>query len=289
MVPALVGALWLASSVFAEAEVSSSVDSSVASADNDVVAVLADAAPVAVLTAPEGEHAQPNKAAGVNELAEAPASTERVEVAPKLTDTPTTTVAPPTTVPSTATSSKVPTTTGLPVTTVAEATTVPAAVTTEVAAVAETSTTSEAASLGEQALSRVSYPWRTKFPEWDVVFRGPRNGIRALTYPQEKKIEIFIRSSDTAASLHRVFAHELGHVVDVEMNSSADRDRWVAQRGIDSSAPWWPNAESPDFATGAGDFAEAFAVWETGVTTRSSVGSQPTAADLTLLRELSGV
>ncbi len=142
-------------------------------------------------------------------------------------------------------------------------------------------------SLGQQALRRVAYPWRSQFPEWEIVFRGPRSGIRALTYPEEQRVEIFIRPSDTAASLHRVFAHELGHVIDVELNSSADRDRWMAQRGIPSSAPWWPSAESPDFATGAGDFAEAFAVWETGVTTRSSVGRQPTAEDLALLRELS--
>jgi hypothetical protein len=142
-------------------------------------------------------------------------------------------------------------------------------------------------SIGEQALDRVAFDWRRSFPNWRVEFRGPRNGIRALTYPEEKRIEIFIRSSDTAATLHRVFAHELGHVVDVERNSDNDRQRWVDQRSIRDSAPWWPDAESPDFATGAGDFAEAFAVWETGVTTRSTVAGQPTRADLDLLRDLS--
>lgn len=153
----------------------------------------------------------------------------------------------------------------------------------------ETTTTTSAAplSIGQEALNRVVYPWQEKFPEWEVVFRGPRDGIRALTFPEEKRIEIFIRSSDTTASLHRVFAHELGHVIDVEFNSGSDRDRWVAQRGLPSAAPWWPTAEAPDFATGAGDFAEAFAVWETGVTTRSTLGGQPTADDLALLRELS--
>jgi hypothetical protein len=140
---------------------------------------------------------------------------------------------------------------------------------------------------GEAALARVSFDWRTAFPNWLVEFRGPRNGLRALTYPEQKRIEIFVRASDTPASLHRVFAHELGHVVDVERNSDDDRQRWIAQRGIDGGTPWWPSAEAPDFATGAGDFAEAFAVWETGVTTRSSVAGQPSAADLDLIRELS--
>ncbi len=96
-----------------------------------------------------------------------------------------------------------------------------------------------------------------------------------------------MRDADTEATLHRVIAHELGHVLDVEYNSADDRDRWIAQRGIDSSVPWWPSASAPDFATGAGDFAEAFAVWETGITTRSSVGAQPSQADLDLLIELS--
>lgn len=152
-----------------------------------------------------------------------------------------------------------------------------------------TTTTAEPLSMGDQALLRVAYPWRERFPEWRVFFRGPRDGIRALTFPAERRIEIFIRSSDTVSSLHRVFAHELGHLVDVELNSDADRDRWREQRSISSDTPWWPSASAPDFATGAGDFAEAFAVWETGVTTRSTVGTQPTSADIELLIELSGL
>ena len=148
-------------------------------------------------------------------------------------------------------------------------------------------TTVSSLTLGEQALQRVSFDWRAAFPTWDVQFLGPRNGIRALTYPGERRIEIFVRSSDTAATLHRVFAHELGHVIDVERNSDEDRARWLEQRGLAESTRWWPNAEAPDFATGAGDFAEAFAVWETGVTTRSTLAGQPTRADLDLLRELS--
>ena len=135
-------------------------------------------------------------------------------------------------------------------------------------------------------LVQVNFDWRGAFPTWDVVFLGERAGIRGLTYPAEQRIEIFVRSDDTVASLHRVFAHELGHVIDVELNSNLDRDRWIAQRQISSNTPWWPSAEAPDFATGAGDFAEAFAVLETGISTRSTVSGQPTSADLDLLREL---
>ena len=140
--------------------------------------------------------------------------------------------------------------------------------------------------IGQLALDRMSFDWRITFPAWRVEFLGPREGLRALTYPSEKKIEIFVRVDDTAETLHRVFAHELGHVFDVELNDDADRARWVAQRDLPASAPWWPSAAAPDFATGAGDFAEAFAVWETGVMTRSSIGDQPTSDDLALLLEL---
>ena len=146
--------------------------------------------------------------------------------------------------------------------------------------------TTEPLPLGEQALALMAFDWRAHFPNWQVEFRGERDGIRALTYPAERRIEVFIRPSDTAETLHRVFAHELGHVVDVELNSDEDRERWLLTRGIDRNAPWWPSATSPDFHTGAGDFAEAFAVWETGVSSRSTIGEQPDAEDLELLREL---
>ncbi len=148
-------------------------------------------------------------------------------------------------------------------------------------------TTATSVPLGQQALDRVSFDWRTRFPNWVVEFRSAREGIRALTYPAERRREVFVRPSDTASTLHRVFAHELGHLIDVELNNDEDRARWFETRGIAQSTPWWPSASAPDFDTGAGDFAEAFAVWETGVSSRSTVGDQPDAADLELLRELS--
>ena len=147
-------------------------------------------------------------------------------------------------------------------------------------------TTSAAVPLAQEALDRVSIDWRAMFPGWRVEFAGPRTGIRALTYPSERRIEVFVRPDDTASSLHRVFAHELGHVIDVELNDDEDRARWARQRNLPPNTPWWPSAEAPDFATGAGDFAEAYAVLETGVISRSTVGDQPSVADLELMREL---
>ncbi len=138
----------------------------------------------------------------------------------------------------------------------------------------------------EAALDRMRFDWGGRFPDWEVSFLGPRSGLRALTYPHERRIEVFVRSTDTAESLHRVLAHEIGHLVDVELNTNEDRDRWRSQRSLSSAVPWWPDDSDPDFASGAGDFAEAFAVWEAGIISQSTVAGQPTAADLELLREL---
>ncbi len=267
IVPLIAVGMWLVPSDRPDTEVAGAVE----------VASLADAAPTtASQPSSTTTEAEPAAVETTTSLA-ASTTTSLAPTAPETTAAPSTAV--PTTVPPTTVSSTTVSPTTVPLTTVPLAT-VP------LTTVAPTTTVSSL-SLGEQALERVSYDWRTAFPNWDVQFLGPRNGIRALTYPSEKRVEIFVRSSDTAATLHRVFAHELGHVIDVELNSAADRDRWLEQRGLSGSTRWWPNAESPDFATGAGDFAEAFAVWETGVTTRSTLAGQPTRADLDLLRELS--
>jgi len=151
---------------------------------------------------------------------------------------------------------------------------------------ANTSTLEGRAEVGRQALDTMHLDWRTLFPEWQVEFLAGREGLRALTYPHEQRIEVFVRRDDTTETLHRVLAHEFGHVIDVELNSSADRDRWAAQRQLAESVAWWPGESAPDFATGAGDFAEAFAVLETGVHSQSSVAGQPSSEDLTVLNEL---
>lgn len=142
--------------------------------------------------------------------------------------------------------------------------------------------------LATATLARISYPWRQTLPGWDIAFLPGKAGLRGLTLPSSRRIEIYVRSSDTPATLARVVAHELGHAVDVTLNNAADRARWRAARGVDDTVPWWPEPSVTDFATLAGDFAEAFAVWQTGVTSQSTVAGQPTAAQLALLASLAG-
>jgi hypothetical protein len=136
------------------------------------------------------------------------------------------------------------------------------------------------------AVALVEFPWRRTLPGWSIAFLPERVGLRGLTKVDDRRIEIFVRDHDTAASLARILAHELGHAVDVELNSAADRDRWRTARSVGPEVSWWPaNAES-DFDTLAGDFAEAVASLLTGAVSESRVAPPPGPAELALLSDL---
>ncbi|MEZ5225795.1 MAG: hypothetical protein R2710_03720 [Acidimicrobiales bacterium] len=139
---------------------------------------------------------------------------------------------------------------------------------------------------GAQALGRISYDWNGRLPGWSITFAPGRSGVFGYTYVGEQRIEIFVRDSMSDALLAHVIAHELGHAVDVTLNNGDDRATWAAARGIEG-VQWWPGDGVTDFATGAGDFAEAFAVWQVGAANyRSTAAGVPTAEQLSLLAGL---
>ncbi len=106
------------------------------------------------------------------------------------------------------------------------------------------------------------------------------------TYVDEQRIEIFVRDDMSDALLAHVIAHELGHAVDVTLNTGEDRSSWATARGIEA-VQWWPGSGVTDFSTGAGDFAESFAAWQVGTANyRSAVASAPSAEQLALLASL---
>ncbi len=140
---------------------------------------------------------------------------------------------------------------------------------------------------GFEALAMITFPWEELLPGWTIEFLPEADGLYGLTLVSEERIEIYVRENQETALLAHVIAHELGHAVDVTLNSSSDRQRWEDSRGIDSE-PWWPTSGATDFSTGAGDFAEAFAAWQVGDQSfRSTLGDAPTAGQEALLAELS--
>ena len=139
---------------------------------------------------------------------------------------------------------------------------------------------------GAEIMALITFPWRRTLPGWSIAFLPARAGLRGLTRVDDRRIEIYRRDGDSAASLARVVAHELGHAVDVELNSPSDRERWRTVRGVPPSVGWWPGNEVSDFDTLAGDFAEAFATMLTGSVSLSRVAPPPGPAELAVLAEL---
>lgn len=141
--------------------------------------------------------------------------------------------------------------------------------------------------LAGPALESIEYPWREELPGWDIEFVSGAGNIAGYTWSREERIEVFVRPGATSSDLARILAHELGHAVDVSKNSGDERRAWLEIRGAED-APWWPGNGLADFATGAGDFAEAFAVWQVGDGDyRGELAPVPTPEQLELLIELS--
>lgn len=211
----------------------------------------------------------------LNELPVIPTTTAP-EIAPATTPSdPATTVADPTTAPTE------------PATTLADpALTTPTTRAPEVPPPTTQAAADSVADRGAAALARISYPWQQRLPGWTIEFLPGRKGVLGLTFVHEKRIEVYVRDGQSVGFLAHVIAHEMGHAVDVSLNSSADRERWQAARGIESS-PWWPGDGATDFSTGAGDFAECFAAWQANTGEfRSRLGATPAAHQLALMAEL---
>ena len=139
---------------------------------------------------------------------------------------------------------------------------------------------------GREALALVPFDWEERLPSWRIEFGPSREDAVGFTWSRERRIEIFVPDDASPGFLAHVIAHELGHAVDVELNSPDDRVRWQEARGI-TGAAWWAASGSADFNSGAGDFAESFAAWLVGADRfASQLGGPPTAEQLALLAEL---
>ncbi|TML43050.1 MAG: hypothetical protein E6G27_02525 [Actinobacteria bacterium] len=118
---------------------------------------------------------------------------------------------------------------------------------------------------GQQAMGLVSFD--PSLLGYHVGFRTGRKDIRAQIDRDLRKITVYVSPGD---ALHRVahdIAHELGHAYDARYLTPLARDRYLQARGR-PSANWFPGFQAADYTalalsdygTGAGDFAEVFAL-----------------------------
>ena len=112
------------------------------------------------------------------------------------------------------------------------------------------------------ALALIEFPWQEL--QYDIVFMAPRRGVRAMTFTGEHRIEIYVRPEDDTHLLAYDIAHELGHAIDMTLNTAEIREKWMKARGIDPATPWFGCSGCSDFNTPAGDFAETFAFFLLG-------------------------
>lgn len=132
---------------------------------------------------------------------------------------------------------------------------------------------------GAAALARIDYPWEQL--GFEIRFRPPRRGVRGMTFPEERRIELYVRLGDPVARTVHDLAHEIGHAVDVVHMTGERRSQWAERRGFDRSVEWWPCSRCEDRGTGSGDYAEVFALWQVGGRYFSSqVASAPTTEEL---------
>jgi hypothetical protein len=118
--------------------------------------------------------------------------------------------------------------------------------------------------LGMKAMDLVSFRWQEALPGWRIRFLAPRKGYLAITFREQRRIDVYVRADRSAAGVAHDVAHELGPATN-----------------------WWACNACTDLQTGAGDFAETFAlIAAPRYKFYSDLGSEPTPQ---MLREVSSV
>ncbi len=88
---------------------------------------------------------------------------------------------------------------------------------------------------------------------------GPLPGVRGRIDTAARTITLFVAAGSAAHRVAHDLAHEIGHAVDDGRLTAAQRAAWLRARGATGTA-WWPGGTTSDYRSGAGDFAEVFAL-----------------------------
>jgi hypothetical protein len=88
---------------------------------------------------------------------------------------------------------------------------------------------------------------------------GPAEGLRGRIDTTARTITLFVAPTAAPHRIAHDLAHEIGHAFDTGRLSARQRAAYLRARGAGGAA-WWPGATASDYATGAGDFAEVFAL-----------------------------
>jgi hypothetical protein len=94
---------------------------------------------------------------------------------------------------------------------------------------------------------------------YELRLEGARDEIRARADLDARTITLFLRRGDPVDRVAHDLAHEIGHAYDDRRMTEAGRRDYLARRGV-PDAPWLPGDEASDLDSGAGDFAEVFAL-----------------------------
>jgi hypothetical protein len=110
--------------------------------------------------------------------------------------------------------------------------------------------------VGQAALAMIDYDWQAL--GWEIAFLPERDGFLGLALGPQRRIEIFVRPSQSVDDVAHVVAHEIGHAVDLTYNDDRRRRVWLKRRGLEPRREWFGCDGCTDYATPAGDFAETF-------------------------------
>jgi hypothetical protein len=104
---------------------------------------------------------------------------------------------------------------------------------------------------------------------------GPVRGLRGRTDTAARTITLYVAPSDVPAAVAHDLGHELGHAFDATRLTDAQRAAYLRARGV-PGATWFPDGRTSDYRSGAGDFAEVFALCHAASTVyRSRLAPRP--------------